>query len=134
MRRLLLCVFLIGMASPTIAQRPRVPVYVYGGGNDGYPGCSTATIANLEPAGETLSVRAGPSSRERELARLRNGDPVFACGRRGNWFAIVFDPSGQGTDCDVMRQFSATAPYAGPCRSGWVYHRYIIGYSDWISP
>ena len=134
MRSLLPCAILIGMASPIAAQGPRVPVPIHGGIDDGTTACSTATIANLEPAGETLSVRAGPSSRERELTRLRNGDPVFACVRRGDWFGIVFDHPGQRTECDVMRQYRATAPYAGPCRSGWVYERYIFGYADWISP
>jgi hypothetical protein len=135
MRTLLLSAILIGMAPPTAAQRPRVPVPIYGGGgNDGYPACSTASIANLEPAGETLSVRAGPSTRERALAQLRNGDAVFACVRDGNWFGIVFAQPGQQMECGVQQEFPATAPYAGPCRSGWVYHRYIRDYADWISP
>ena len=134
MRSLLLCAILFGMASPTMAQRPRVPVPIYGGSNDGTPACSTAFIYDLQPSDPHLAVRAGPSRREQQLARLRNGDEVFACVRRGDWFGIVFKQPDGTADCDVTREFPATAPYAGPCRSGWVYHLYIGGYADWISP
>ena len=134
MRSLLLCAILFGMGSPTMAQRPRVPVPIYGGSDDGTPACSTAFIYDLQPSDPFLAVRAGPSRRERQLARLRNGDEVFACVRRGDWFGIVFKEPGGPVDCDVTREFPATAPYAGPCRSGWVYHLHIGGYADWISP
>lgn len=119
---------------PAFSQTPRVAVPISGGGSDGYPACSTATIMNLDPADGFLSVRAGPSARERELARLRNGDAVFACARRGNWFGIVFEPPGRRTGCDVDRARRAARAYAGPCRSGWVHYNYIGGYADWISP
>lgn len=132
MKRLLPAAILIGMASPAVARAPRVPVPI--GGMDGYPACSTATIMNLGRADPHLSVRAGPSARERVLARLRNGDPVFACVRRGQWFGIVFAPPGRRTGCDVDRPRRAARAYAGPCRSGWVHYDYIGGYADWISP
>ncbi|MEA3013255.1 MAG: hypothetical protein QOD42_1800 [Sphingomonadales bacterium] len=119
---------------PDFAQAPRVPVPISGGESDGYPACSTATIMNLDRADAFLAVRAGPSARERELARLRNGDAVFACVRRGNWFGIVFAPPGRGTGCDVDRARRAARAYAGPCRSGWVHYNYIGGYADWVSP
>jgi hypothetical protein len=121
-----------GMAPPTFAPAPRVPVPIAGG--EDYPACSTATIMNLGRADGFLSVRAGPSARERELARLRNGDAVFACVRRGNWFGIVFARPGQREGCDVDGPRRAARAYAGPCRSGWVHHNYIGGYADWISP
>jgi len=123
---------LIGMASPAFAQEPRVPVPLAGGLD--YPACSTATIMNLRPADRYLSVRAGPSARERVLARLRNGDAVFACVRRGNWFGIVFERPGRRTGCNVDRPRRTARAYAGPCRSGWVHYDYIGGYADWISP
>lgn len=123
----------IALALPAFAQAPRVPVPV-GVGGDGYAACSTATIMNLAPADPFLSVRAGPSARERALARLRNGDPVFACVRRGNWFGIVFAPPGRRTECEVDGPRPAARAYAGPCRSGWVHYDYIGGYADWVSP
>lgn len=134
MRRYLLCAILTGMASPAIAQQPRVPVPIHGGSNDGTPACSTAHIYDLRPSDPYLAVRAGPSRRDRQLARLRNGDEVFACVRDGDWFGIVFRQPDGPLDCGVMREWPASRPYAGPCRSGWVHHAYIGGYADWISP
>jgi hypothetical protein len=123
----------IAIASPAQAQAPRVPVPIAAGGGD-YPACSPATIMNLDHADGFLSVRAGPSARERSLGRLHNGDAVFACVRRGNWLGIVFDRPGRRTGCDVDRPRLAAPAYAGPCRSGWVHYDYIGGYADWISP
>jgi hypothetical protein len=124
---------LIGTMSPAFARAPRIPVPIAGGGD--YPACSTATIMNLGPADPFLSVRAGPSAREREIARLRNGDGVFACVRRGQWFGIVFAHPGRRTGCGVDRSRPRTErAYSGPCRSGWVHYDYIGGYADWISP
>jgi hypothetical protein len=122
----------LAMAAPASAQAPRVKVPV--GGDAGYPACSTATIMNLRRADGFLSVRAGPSARGRVLARLRNGDAVFACVRRGNWFGIVFERPGGRTGCNVDRPSRVARAYTGPCRSGWVHYDYIGGYADWISP
>lgn len=130
--RFLPAAILIGMASPAFAQEPRVPVPIAGGLD--YPACSTATIMNLRPADRFLAVRAGPSARERVLARLRNGDAVFACVRRGNWFGIVFERPGRRTGCNVDGARRTARVYAGPCRSGWVHYDHIGGYADWISP
>jgi hypothetical protein len=132
LRRILPAALLIATAAPAVAQAPRVPVPI--GGFFDYPACSTATIMNLGPADPVLSVRAGPSARARVIARLRNGDAVFACVRRGNWFGIVFNRHGRSTGCNVDRPRRAARAYAGPCRSGWVHYDHIGGYADWISP
>ena len=130
----LLTAISLATTSPAPAQAPRVPVPVRGADPVADFGCSTATIYNLQGTDGFLSVRAGPSRRERELARLHDGDPVFACVRRGDWFGIVFAPPGSSQDCDVLQARPAARDYAGPCRSGWVHHRHIGGYADWISP
>jgi hypothetical protein len=132
LKRFLSAAILIAMAWPAFAQASRVPVPIAGGVD--YPACSTATIMNLGPAARFLSVRAGPSAREREIARLRNGDAVFACVRRGNWFGIVFERPGRRTGCDVDGARRSARAYVGPCRSGWVHYNHIGGYADWISP
>lgn len=82
MQKLLGGVVLIAMASPANAQGPRVPVLI---SNAEPMACSTARMMHLQGRDRILAVRAGPSRRERELARLREGDEVYACGRRGNW-------------------------------------------------
>lgn len=132
LRRFLPAAILIAMAAPAFAQAPRVAVPIAGGFD--YPACSTATIMNLGPADRFLSVRAGPSARERVVARLRNGEAVFACVRRGNWFGIVFEHPGRSTGCGVEGPRRTERAYSGPCRSGWVHYDYIGGYADWISP
>ena len=133
LRRFWPAAILAGAAMPSFAQAPRVPVPIVG--DVDYPACSTATIMNLRPADPLLSVRAGPSARERVIARLRNGEAVFACVRRGNWFGIVFEHPDRRTGCGVDRSQPRTErAYSGPCRSGWVHYDYIGGYADWVSP
>lgn len=132
MRVGLICMAAVALAAPAEAQAPRVPVPM--DADESYGPCSTAYVYDLERPGEFLAVRSGPSVRYRELARLQNRQNVFACVRRGNWFGIVFDPTGRN-ECGVLapRQANAAA-YTGPCRSGWVYERYLGGYADWVSP
>ncbi len=129
--RLLLPTLLAALAVPAQAQRPRVPVLI---GNSEPMACSTARMVALRQTRDLFAVRSGPSRRERVLIRLRERDPVYACGRRGNWFAIVFSPSGRPVDCDVQRRWRTVRPYRGPCRSGWVHYDHIGEYADWISP
>ena len=134
MRDWLMGIAALATAAPLAAQAPRVPV-VIPASPEGYDGCSTAYIYGLTGGRDRgfLAVRAGPSSRERELGRLRNGDQVYACVRDGDWFGIVYEGAGR-TGCNVRQPWPATSAYTGPCRSGWVYHRWIGGYSDWVSP
>jgi hypothetical protein len=121
----------IGMAASTAVPTPATPVPLVPGD---YGPCSTASIANLA-AGDFVSVRSGPSRRARELHRLRNGREVYACVRQGNWFGIVFEDVPRQTGCGVFERPRRTeAVYRGPCRSGWVHERYLMGYADWVSP
>lgn len=131
MRGLLLVAVLTAAISTSVAaQEPRPLIEM----SDSEPmACSTASIMFLAQ-GDFVAVRAGPSRRSRELARLSNGDNVYACGRRGNWFAIVFERPDRGSGCGVLQRWPRVAPYRGPCRSGWVHNDYIGAYADWISP
>lgn len=116
---------------PAQAQQPRVPVSI----SDAEPmACSTARMVALRRTRDLFAVRSGPSRRYPVLITLREHDPVFACGRRGNWFGIVFAPRGRPTDCGVQRRWNAVRPYRGPCHSGWVHFDHISEYADWISP
>lgn len=86
--------------------------------------CSGAVVSGLQLRGDGfLSVRAGPGTDFRELDRLRNGDEVRTCDRRGEWSAIVYGTS--GTDCGVDRASPHKWRYNGPCRAGWVDRRWI---------
>jgi hypothetical protein len=121
----------MSMAAPTAPPLPSLPVPLP---PSEYGPCSTAQIANL-PRGDTASVRSGPSRQQRELARLRNGQDVYACVRRGDWFGIVFERGPRRADCRVLNRPRRNASvYIGPCRSGWVHERYLRGYANWVSP
>lgn len=132
MKRALVCAAAASLASSAAAQPPRVPVPLIAA--EGYGPCSTAIVRGLDRAGAFLAVRSGPSARQRALARLGNGEHVFACVRRGNWFGIVFVPGSGGMDCGVLQPRRVNAFYSGPCRSGWIHEHYLGGYADWVSP
>ena len=99
--------FMAASPAPALAQAPRVPVPIYA--SDRWGPCSTAQVMSVDRPGDLLNVRAGPSMRDRVLARLPNGRNVYACVKRGNWFGIVFTSTpgrfastpGRG-DCDVL--------------------------------
>lgn len=120
------------LPAPAFAQAPRVPVPLIA--TQGIGACSTAYVMGLGPRDNFLSVRAGPSRRERELARLVNGRNVYACVRRGNWFGIIFETGDRRACAEVLEPRRTTGVYRGPCPSGWVHYNYLGGYADWVSP
>ncbi|WP_114951169.1 hypothetical protein [Sphingosinicella terrae] len=125
---------LAGMPATARGQAPRVPVPIMAGDPAASLACSTASIMNPDRHNGLVPVRAGPSVRERALARLADGEAVFACIRRGDWFGIVFEAPGERTGCGLGPAPSVSETYSGPCRSGWVRYRHLGGYADWISP
>jgi hypothetical protein len=132
MRIAIISIIALIVAPAALAQAPRVTVPV--AASESYYGCSNAHIMGIEGADSFVALRAGPSARERMLARLPADAVVYACVRRGNWFGIVVEQPGQRTGCDVLRHWTRTRPYRGPCRSGWVHYDYLGGYADWVSP
>jgi hypothetical protein len=133
MKRLVICLAVSLAATPAAAQRPRVPVPLTAA--EDYGACSTAQIRAPLGTDGLVSVRAGPSRRERALAHLPDERDVYACVRRGDWFGIVFEKVRGGTQCaDVVLPRRANGVYRGPCLSGWVHYNYLVGYADWISP
>jgi hypothetical protein len=133
MKRTLFCLAAAVMAAPAAAQTPRFPVPL--NASERYGACSTAQIVNLEGRGAFLSVRAGPSHRQRELGRLVNGQNVYACVRHGNWFGILYERAPGERRCAwVLEPQRRTTNYRGPCGSGWVHYNYLGGYADFVGP
>ena len=121
------------LAAPVSARTPRFPVPL--NATEGYGACSTAQIMNLAGRGTYAPVRAGPSSRQRELARLPIGRDVYACVRHGNWFGILYERRPGERRCAwVLEPQRTTTNYRGPCGSGWVHFNKLGGYADFISP
>jgi len=133
MKRTLFCLAAAVMAAPAAAQTPRFPVPL--NASESYGACSTAQVMNLAGRGAFLSVRAGPSRRQRELGRLVDGQNVYACVRHGNWFGIVYERAPGERRCAwVLEPQRRTTDYRGPCGSGWVHYNYLGGYADFVSP
>ncbi len=117
---MLVCSF----AASTFAQNLE-PVQV--GGDAEFDACaSQGQIARLDPKGDNfLSVRSGPHSKRQELDRLREGTSVIICEKRGRWLGIVYPAPGTTTDCGLSSPRTKRSPYTGPCRSGWVFDRFV---------
>lgn len=95
------------------------------GGDADYDACgSVGMVTGLDPQGDNfLAVRSGPGTGYEQIDSLFSGDEVFLCDRRDRWHGIVYGPP--GTDCGVGSPVAGRQGYLGPCRSGWVFDRYI---------
>ena len=114
---------LIGNAPPL---RPERPVMV--GGMDDLDACLTVSkVSGLNPRGDNfLSLRSRPSSKARELMRLRPGQQVWVCDEApGGWTGVLVAPEDGSLDCGVGTPIARRRAYAGPCQSGWVASRFL---------
>ena len=109
------------------AQQPIVPVLA--GGEAEYDACgSQGAVRGLDAAGDGfLAVRGGPSSKHDMLDKIYNGQVVNLCDERGNWLGVVY--SQKAVDCGVGTPWPSRQVYSGPCSSGWVYRKYVIGFA-----
>ena len=111
-------------AAVTYAQVAE-PIVLEGG--TGLDACgSVGFVAGVKADGDGdgfLAVRAGPSTEHEMIDKLANGDLVFICDDRSPWLGVVY-PRGD-SDCAVTSPTASSAPYSGPCPSGWVH-------GDWV--
>jgi hypothetical protein len=127
----LISLVLIGSAlvHAAIAQnapiRPQVPVII--GGDAGFDACgSSGVVVGLDPSGDGfLAVKSGPGLSYSRIDKLYNGEQVYICGETDGWFAVVYTKIGR--NCNVSTPWPIKLPYTGPCRSGWVFKRYVRG-------
>ena len=104
--------------------RPQVAVTITRDEYDNDPACGEGVVRGLDPKGDGfLAVKAGPGLHYKRIDKLFNGEEVFLCGYKGDWFAIVYTRTGQR--CNVSKPWPKTLPYTGPCRSGWAHKRWI---------
>lgn len=119
-----LCTGSFAGATFAIAQtgvRPQVPVVIQAGETDA---CGNGLVRGLDPEEDGfLAVKSGPGLRYKRIDKLFNGEDVFLCGQKGDWFAVVYTRLNE--DCNVSRPWSLTLPYTGPCRSGWAHKKWI---------
>jgi hypothetical protein len=113
-------------ASASAQEAPTVPVMV--GAVPDMDACmSLGRVTGLDPAGDNfLAVRAGPGADNAEIDRLAQGHTVNVCEGRDGWLGVVYAPAGEDFfDCEVGSPVDSHQPYAGPCRSGWVFEDYV---------
>lgn len=104
-----------------------VPVMVGDGLDQPYDACSSlGRVTGLNPAGDNfLAVRGGPSTDFVKLDEVYTDNLVMVCEERSGWFGIVYERGGGGPErCGVGQPLERQA-YRGPCRSGWVFGRYV---------
>ncbi|WP_244462650.1 integron [Methyloceanibacter caenitepidi] len=118
---------LTGLSATALAQQPQVPVLV--GGEADYDACgSQGVVRGLDPNGDGfLAVRGGPSSKYGMLDKIYNGMIVNLCDQRGSWLGVVY--SHETRDCGVGTPWPRRQAYSGPCRSGWVYKKFVTDYA-----
>ncbi|MEM8575471.1 MAG: SH3 domain-containing protein [Pseudomonadota bacterium] len=118
---------LTGISITALAQQPQVPVLA--GGEADYDACgSQGVVQGLDPNGDGfLAVRSGPSSNYGMLDKVYNGAIVNLCDERGNWLGVVY--SHESVDCGVGTPWPRRQAYTGPCRSGWVFRKFVAGYA-----
>jgi hypothetical protein len=112
-----------GAAAQEAHIRPQVPIIIRADAK--YDACGgSGVVVDLDPRGDGfLAVKGGPGLSYPRIDKLYNGEQVYLCGERGDWYAVVYTKARR--DCNVMTPWPATLPYTGPCRSGWVFKRYI---------
>ena len=123
-----LAIILLAIAATTAsaanAQRGR-PVMI--GADTELDACpSTGEVRGLDRRGQNyLSVRAAPSQRAHELARIGRGQIVWICDVSAGpgWYGVVYRRGGNRR-CG-LGHVRRMRPYAGPCASGWVSARYV---------
>lgn len=109
-------------AGPAEAQSRAVQL----GGHPTLDACGSIGVpTGLNPRGDNfLAVRAGPSSRTAMLDKLRPNEAFFICEQRGAWLGIVYSRR-EGPDCGANVPVPRRKAYDGPCRSGWVFRRFV---------
>jgi hypothetical protein len=84
---------------------------------------SRGEVKWLDPHGDGfLAVRSGPGSQYQMIDKLLEGQSVFVCDDRGQWFGVVYTRGNQ--DC-VTSALSRPKPYSGPCLAGCVHRNWI---------
>lgn len=118
---------LLGSGPPPQGRMlPERPVMV--GGIDDLDACLTVSkVTGLKARGDNfLSLRSRPSSKARELMRLRSGQQVWVCDEApGGWTGVLVAPADGSLDCGVGTAIARRQPYSGQCRSGWVAGRFL---------
>lgn len=121
-----MAIVLVVATVPAAAQTAGVPVII---GLDGpeYDACgSQGRVVGLDPRGDNfLAVRSGPASDFAKIDEVYSDFTLQLCEKRGQWWGVVYHPSGRSEACGVTSAVPSPQAYRGNCRAGWVYDRYV---------
>jgi hypothetical protein len=106
---------LLALAGVATAAAPAVPVKV--GDVPELDACVSWGVVTASK----LAVRSGPGTRYAAIDAVDRAQGLHLCDVRGDWLGVVYVRGGGLADCGVSAPLPASAPYAGPCRSGWVH-------------
>lgn len=121
---LLLLTLVLGNAEIGSAQAVTAAPVMVGDGPELDACGSVGVVSGLDPKGaNALSVRSGPGLSHARLDIVSSGQTLWICGRREGWYAVVYPLDDE--DCGVSTPIDPAAPYAGPCRKGWVFEDYV---------
>ena len=97
-----------------------MPVMI--GGETNHDACGAiGKVQGLDINGDGfLAVRQGAGSEYLMIDKLHNGDDVIFCDSQGKWIGIVY-----GKDCGTSSPIVKRQPYKGPCKSGWVFEKWV---------
>ncbi len=115
--------FTLTALAQEIAKRPEVPIMIEASSD--LDACNATGIATgLDPHGDGfLAVKSAPALQSLRIDKLYNGEQVYICNERDDWYGVVY--SKDRRDCNVSTPWPQNLAYTGPCRSGWVYRRWI---------
>jgi hypothetical protein len=115
-----ICLGLVLFLTSVVSADKNVPV-MYGGNSD-FDACGGwGKVIGLKSEGDGfLAVRKGPSSRYKMIDKIYNDDRVWFCDRSEKWIGIVY-----GENCGTSYLVPKSQEYKGPCKSGWVYDKFV---------
>lgn len=127
-----IALLVLALISPAVIAKPTHspgrPVMVAGNGD--LDTCLSTSFVKYLKSNSFLSVRAGPSVKSKDIARLHAGDAVWNCDDASDWVGIVYNlkqrSQDEGTHCDLGPNDTPRHPYRGDCQSGWVHGSYLL--------
>jgi len=103
------------------AQTTHVVQVMVGGEKDLDACGGFGEVRGLDPQGDNfLAVRSGPGSKFTKIDELHERNQIFLCDKRGRWHGIIY-----GKNCGVSSPIAIRQIYRGPCKSGWVFDKYV---------
>jgi hypothetical protein len=106
--------------------------------NEDEQGCDAEIVRGISRYGDGfVAVRSGPGVHYKMIDKLKqNGMIVGGCDSRGRWQGIIYGGENCRKGYEKYMEDKRTSnryskvPYTGPCKSGWVFGRYLKLYAE----